>query len=298
MALPSGIGLLSIDNAKNRHGLELGYAQANLYLAPADRARTPTKAYNVCPMAGRCKAPCLYESGLASVYASVKESRIRKTREYFDDREGFLKKLRHDVERFITVARKNGYKPVLRLNGTSDIAWEDPKLGGGIYQDYPGVWKLDYTKIPQRVHDWLHGTPANGEWNVRNGGRGHFADIKKYSLTFSLGGTRDSAVKGVLDAGGNVAAVWLNTPLPASADAFDVTGGERLSLGREYPVIDGTENDLRFRDPHPVIVGLIARPATKKMDVGGHRMFLKNPASDGTGCGASFARYVAARGAR
>ena len=97
----------------------------------------------------------------------------------------------------------------------------------GIMEQFPSVTFYDYTKEKNRKR-----LPKN------------------YSLTFSRSEktTSDEWCKAI-DDGMNVAVVFRDT-LP------------KQWLG--VPVIDGTTHDLRFLDPKPCIVGLIAKGSAKK----------------------------------
>ena len=102
-------------------------------------------------------------------------------------------------------------------------------------EKFPNVQFYDYTKFPRRDRT----IPVN------------------YHLTFSLSGEPDSyeKAKAWFADGFNVAVVWHldeNGRLPSDF------------LGRR--VIDGDENDVRFRDPQGVIVGLKAKGAAVKAD--------------------------------
>ncbi len=129
-------------------------------------------------------------------------------------------------------AMKKDAQPVLRLNGTSDIAWEEL----GIPQEFPYVQFYDYTKSTLRVERFAglvgYGWPDN------------------YHLTFSRSEkTSDATVRGMLLGGVSVAVVFRGE-LPESF------------LG--VRVIDGTRDDWRFRDPEGVVVGLVAKARAKR----------------------------------
>lgn len=271
--IPSSLGLLSVTNAKTKKGFGRGYLTGVLYLAPHDEARDGGKAYNVCPFAGPCSKPCLWESGHGQ-FKKTQMARIRKTRRWFDlsTRIEFIDELRDSIAALIRRASALGMTPALRLNGTSDIRWERET---SLFQEFPGLIKYDYTKDPGRVDDWLRGSQGRG--TLRHNGAGAFHDVRNYSLTFSLGGTRDQRIPGFLQAGCNVAAAWsggdLRVPeskrqgLPPSTRRFRVINGSAIELGREYKVVDGDESDLRFLDPRGVIVGLTMKGKGKWVDL-------------------------------
>ena len=116
--------LLNIDNnAKTVKGQKYGFLTAILYLAPSNES-----GFNVCPQASKgCKRACLYSAGNGS-YPSVKLGRINKTRWYIQERETFINQLRKEIEKFIVKAKAKNLIPCIRLNGTSDISWENTGL--------------------------------------------------------------------------------------------------------------------------------------------------------------------------
>jgi hypothetical protein len=112
--------LLAIDtNAKTVKGQKIGFMTGILYLAPEKLS-----GYQVCPMASAgCKAACLNTAGRGS-FSNVQKSRIAKTKWYFEDRETFMAQLVKDVSALVRKAERDGFTPLVRLNGTSDIPWE------------------------------------------------------------------------------------------------------------------------------------------------------------------------------
>ena len=112
--------LLSVStDAKTVKGEKNGVLTGVLYLAPASLS-----GYQVCPSAtDGCIAACLYTAG-RGIYANVQKSRLERTRWFFEDRASFMAVLVADIQRLVRKATKDGMIPAVRLNGTSDIAWE------------------------------------------------------------------------------------------------------------------------------------------------------------------------------
>jgi hypothetical protein len=217
--------LLSIGNdAKTVKGEQVGIKTAILYLAPANLAN---KKVNLCPNASEgCKAACLFTAGRAK-FKNVVAARINKTNYFIEGNKEFLKQLEKEIKLFAYECELDGMIPAVRLNGTSDIAWE--RLID--FSSFPTVNFYDYTKSEERMISYLKGKFSSN-----------------YSLTFSKSECNDKAVSNVLLAGGNVAAVFGEVPTHY--------------LG--YPVIDGDKNDARFTDPKNVIIGLKAKGDAKK----------------------------------
>jgi hypothetical protein len=240
--------LLGIDtNYKTAKGQAYGYMTGILYLSPADLS-----GWNVCPQASKgCKAACLNTAGRGGMN-SVQASRLNKTRWYFTDRDGFMAQLVKDIRDLMIKANREGYTPVVRLNGTSDIPWERVPLTiegqrfANIMDAFPGVQFYDYTKITKRA--LAH---ARGEMP------------KNYHLTFSLTEENDRDAALVLGSNGNVAAVF-------TADAFGIVQdqGRAPLFGSWQPAVDADQSDLRFLDPRGVVCALKAKGKARKDNSG------------------------------
>jgi hypothetical protein len=216
--------LLNIDNNyKTVKGQKYGYKTAILYLAPSINS-----GFNVCPQASEgCKSACLYTSGHGR-FDNVKQGRINKTRWYIQERESFLIQLTKEIKNFVNNCKKNNFIPCVRLNGTSDISWENM----GILQEFPTVQFYDYTKVFKRMKMYCKGQmPSN------------------YHLTYSLNEDNKELAFEVLKMKGNISAVFRNY-LPTKYEG--------------YQVVNGDESDLRFLDKKNCIVGLIAKGDAKK----------------------------------
>ena len=217
--------LLSVGaDSKTIKGEKLFYLTGILYLAPARVAG----GINVCPHASAaCLLACLYTAGRGS-FNSVQLARINRTIMMQKNKSEFFSILAKDIERLIKKAKKKNFTPVVRLNGTSDIAWEKTP----ILKQFSSIQFYDYTKNPQRMEKFLQGKmPAN------------------YHLTFSRSESNGKESIDILLAGGSVAVVFANGLPP---------------IWKGFPVIDGDVSDLRFLDPRGVVVGLKAKGAARK----------------------------------
>lgn len=219
--------LLTISNPKLLKGKKLNYISAVLHLAPYNLS-----GFQVCPMADGCEFPCLNTAGRGGIIKKgeasnkIQEARIRKTREFFLDREAFMDSLYNDIRLFIKNAAKKGFIPAIRLNGTSDIAWEKIRVKNyrNIFEAFPDIQFYDYTKIPGREN-----LPKN------------------YNLTFSRSANNELNTLKEMQKGKNVAVVFDTIP-------------EKF-MGKR--VVDGDYTDLRFLDDENVIVGLKAKGKAK-----------------------------------
>lgn len=226
--------LLSVNaDAKTVKGTEYGVLTGILYLAPSDESGV----INTCPNASPgCRAACLFTAGRGA-FNNVKQGRIKKTLWFHRDRQGFLRQLIKDITALIKKANKAGMLAAVRLNGTSDIAWESLKMDGkNLMEHFPSINFYDYTKAPFRIAQYAMGKlPTN------------------YHLTFSRSETNQNEVDALWLTSVNVAIVFRGG-LPASYQ------------GRS--VVDGDVSDIRFNDPEGCIVGLKAKGRARKNDSG------------------------------
>ena len=224
------MSLLTVGNPKLIKGEKKGYQSFVLHLAPSNLS-----GYNTCPKAtAGCKQACLNTAGRGGIFKkgetsnTIQKARIRKTKDFFENREQFLDNLRANIKLGIKQAEKKGLIPAFRLNGTSDLSWEKYEVAEGknIFQMFPDVQFYDYTKVLGRK----------------------VSHIANYHLTFSQADGNIEDVIKAKEAGMNIATVFRTVP--------------ESHLGRT--VVNGDETDLRFLDPKNVIVGLKAKGKAKK----------------------------------
>ena len=225
--------ILTQGNAKIVKGEELGYVTKGIHFAPAQLS-----GFEVCQWRSKgCTASCLNTAGRGQMN-SIQQSRIAKTKLFFDKQFDFFAKLSKEISSSIKSATKKGMNSVFRLNLTSDISWEsvffneeEPKT---IFDKFPSIQFYDYTKSFKRMANFL--------------GK-HKQFPSNYHLTFSRSEHNDKLCEMVLEMGGNVAVVFRNQ-LPQT--------------WKGYEVVNGDENDLRFLDKQGVVVGLIEKGMAKK----------------------------------
>lgn len=170
-----------------------------------------------------CRDACLESAGRGAM-SNVAAGRQARTDYWHADRAGFLDQLRQELRAFVNTCKRQGVKPVARLNVLSDIDWEKH----GIPQEFPEILFYDYTKRAAR----LGKTPNN------------------YRLLFSYSG-REQYAKQVAIAEQSSApmAVVFNGPMP------------EFFRGRK--VINGDESDLVNTYAGRVVVGLVAKGKAK-----------------------------------
>lgn len=231
------MNLLSVgSDAKTVKGEKLGYYTGIQYLAPSDASG----AINTCPNASKgCREACLFTAGRAAMFKKINEARIRKTLMFVNQFDEYFQLLGKDIQALWKKANRDNMNVCIRLNGTSDVAWEnvkDKNKAMSIFEWFNDIEFYDYTKSLPRMLSFLRGEmPSN------------------YHLTFSRSENNQAKCEEVLENGGNVAVV------------FDKT------LPSEYigvKVINGDETDLRFLDEKNVIVGLKSKGKARKDNSG------------------------------
>ena len=215
-------------DSKTVKGEQHGYLTGILYLSPASLS-----GKNLCPHSSPgCRAACLYTSGRARTFPAINKARLRRSELFIKDRESFMIQLMGDIAKLESAAKKKGLKVAVRLNGTSDIPFENIKVfRKTLFEHFTKVRFYDYSKNPKRV--------------LEN-------KVKNYHLTFSLSESNVEVAKVVAAAGKNVAVVFRNKP----------------KTFWEKRVVDADSHDLRFLDPKGVICGLSAKGRAKKDKTG------------------------------
>jgi hypothetical protein len=218
--------LLSTANPKIQKGTKMGYLSFILHLAPSDLS-----GKNTCPKATPgCIAACLNTAGRGGMFKRgentnmIQKARIRKTVQFFFDRDQFMKDLYQDIVKAKKFAEKQGLIPVFRLNGTSDLSWEKYEVGTtglNLFQLFPTTQFYDYTKVLGRK----------------------VSQYPNYHLTFSKADGNDADVAEALMQGMSVVAVY--DAIPDGVPSAD-------------------ETDLRFLDPKGIMLGLKAKGRAKK----------------------------------
>lgn len=135
-------------NTKVRKSMKMGDVRiASLSLEPTKK---------LCPFAdvAGCFDKCIKSSGMAGVFPSVRKSRRAKTEWLETDPESFLEQLRKELHNFIKVCKRDGLKPVVRLNTFSDVKWEDLLDMTG---EFAEIFFYDYTKNAKRTVQQLEG---------------------------------------------------------------------------------------------------------------------------------------------
>ena len=144
---------------------------------------------------------------------------------YLFENELFMKNFYREIDNMVILAKKQGKRLALRLNGTSDLDWID------VYKKYPDIQFYEYTKRPDMVKKT--------------------ANIENVHMTFSrTEKTKDTTVQKMLLKGVNVAVVF-DDKREIPLKYYNVN------------VIDGDKHDRRFEDSQGSVVGLKLKGTNK-----------------------------------
>src|SRR5262249_51577453 len=120
--------IFSFTSAKAIKALSFGYLNAIHYMAP----HTLAGVGDLCPKASAgCRALCLGEhSGQAGMVKhdddmnSVRLSRRQKAKRFMHHRAEYMRDVVRSIELAELKANRSGKKLCVRMNGSTDIAWE------------------------------------------------------------------------------------------------------------------------------------------------------------------------------
>jgi hypothetical protein len=227
--------LLTTDNAKTIKGEDLGYKTLICYMSPH---KQNAFGRNLCPKATPgCMSSCLFTAGRGA-FSNVKIGRLRKSEFFLSNKELFMEQLVTEIKK--AIRNKKDKNICVRLNGTTDIPFENIKVGGfdNIMSMFPSIQFYDYTKVFARLKKELP---------------------KNYHLTFSRAETESNHKETLLalQMGFNVAVVFNvkdETELPSQYQGFKV--------------INGDMHDLTFLHDKNTIIGLKAKGQARKDTTG------------------------------
>ena len=160
----------------------------------------------------------------------INDSRITKTKLFFEHREFFMKWLIYEIKAAQRKAIRMTYAFSIRINNTSDINPEDFQLDGkNILEIFNEVQFYDYTKVKERI-DLM-------------------TKYNNYDVTYSYTGYNLTECQKMLLNKIKVAVVFKLIP-----ENF---------MG--YKVIDGDKYDMRYRD-EAVVIGLKYKRVRTKLN--------------------------------
>lgn len=190
--------LFTVNNPKTIKSQKVGYFQIILHLSPHTLS-----GYNTCKWSTHsCRTLCLNSSGFAGRMDNIQKKRIERTKMLFEDEKNFLKLLDSEIDFYKHYASIKGLQLLVRLNGTSDINWDDYLIEGkSLYERHLDTVFINYTKNLNYI------PKTNNHYVV-------------YSLQ------RNSINKGLelLKEGKTVAGVFTN--VPKEYMGWEITGGD------------------------------------------------------------------------
>ena len=203
----------------------------NLSLAPFTMN---SRGINLCAKASKgCAIACIFDTGLGSVYQSIKKSRLFKSEYYVTNKTGFLSQLAKEIGN--KIKNNKGSELFFRLNTFSDL-------------DFVGILKnrelFDYTTTPENVYFY--------DYSAILGKAVKYFNDPKYTVTFSRKEDNENEVEIALQLGIPVAMVF---------------AGEFPKYYKGVPVVDGDKTDVEMiKYKTGIVLGLKAKGTEAKKD--------------------------------
>lgn len=236
-----------------------------LHLAPSD-----VSGVNVCAGAGNCRKICLHFAGNPVYMTNKQAARIRRTLALAADKQGFARLI---VCSILDKLTKHEGKPIaIRLNGTSDIAWENvdftitPELATFCRIKWGAILPLGKRNIFEVFNFMRSNTGENVIFYDYTKIKRNWAECGRlgYHLTFSFDGWDNASnlklCRDALNHGVNIAAAFnlkRGQELPQYVSAARLFGDNPTFSGRVLYVQDGDLTDYRPSDaPGGSIIGL------------------------------------------
>jgi len=216
-----------------------------LHLSPSNQSGI----INVCPNALNCAKLCLHHSGNPLYYSSKIKSRINKTYAYSKSPNDFINLL---ILNIIRNLRK--YKDIaIRLNGTSDILWEnieiyiDASLSNFIYEKfkysinsgyYENIFEVFKNESFLRFYDY---SKMKRDYNK-------IRKYNNYHITFSFdGASNNKNIDLCFDAMENF--VNIASVINIKKSEYIPNEFKSIVFNKTFKTFDGDMDDERFNDP-------------------------------------------------
>lgn len=216
-----------------------------MYLSPSDEMSTVLgiKKFTTCGNETKlCRSACLKNTGKMTFKTSI-NARVMRTALFYAYPIEFLDALIDEIFSEDRISSQKGFNLQVRLNGTSDIPWENFINMGVLIQD---------TRALKCFYDY-------SKWKTRQ-------STEHYKLIYSV--AENSKIEDVLEflALGSIAVV------------VDAKSHKNLIELKSPYIIDGDISDHRPQDPIGSIVILKFKPSTKKKENNekDHTGFIKN----------------------
>lgn len=241
---------------------------------------------NMCPSATKgCMAVCLATAGQMGLPSPV-GAQVKRQIVFKQNRPAFMAILVAGIARLYGQARKRRARLGIRLNVTSDLAWEtfpvtiDPWMSRFLAKygikakagNYPNIMRVfknvqfhDYTKVFGRMAAFIEGRmPRNYHltWSLAE-----TAANREMALAVLLSKTSTVSVPfdivaGKMKPGETIEKKFKRFPLPKTLTFIAADGA-----GYTFPVTDADKHDMRPKDPKGTISGLrfkVPKPRGRK----------------------------------
>lgn len=214
---------------RKSEGNQTEYRVFSVSLSPDDYAETGRS--NCSHSVPNCVRACVGSPavGMARVFKSIMDSRVKKTMYLQKNRPAFLSQLSRELAKIEARNIAEGYATCVRLNAFSEIRYESAQFGS-IPQRHPGIVFYDYCADLRRLEA--------------------VSAIPNYHLTGSYKGLHNATdCEHALRSGHNVAYVFAQHGPYSGRHAMRQRIPNRWKIGGEwYQCIDGDETDFRFLD--------------------------------------------------
>ena len=262
--------LLTINqDPKTIKGTKKGYITAIIYMSPAELS-----GKNLCSFStAGCREVCLNISG-RGVFNYIQQSRFNRARYFITDKINFLNNLTLRISNFIAYAERKELTPVIRLNGTSDIPYENIKIKLNDLLEYK---KLENTKHKKIFESFITRDFYIESLNIMD----IFPDVQFYDYTkFPLNKRPKAISQANYDLtfsraeNNEVNALdYMKNNCGRSAFVFSHKLPKKY---KGFKVINADETDLRFLEPKNIISGLIFKGTKKNLTAGINSGFVIN----------------------
>ena len=262
--------LLTINqDPKTIKGTKKGYITAIIYMSPAELS-----GKNLCSFStAGCREVCLNISG-RGVFNYIQQSRFNRARYFITDKINFLNNLTLRISNFIAYAERKELTPVIRLNGTSDIPYENIKIKLNDLLEYK---KLNNNKHKKVFTAFIQNNGIKESLNIMD----IFPDVQFYDYTkFPL----NKRPKAISQANYDLTFSRAENNEVNALDYMALNGGRSAfvfshklpTYYKGFKVIDADKTDLRFLEPKNVISGLIFKGTKKNLTAGINSGFVIN----------------------
>tara|TARA_Y100000590_G_C15742779_1_gene1020875 strand:+ start:463 stop:1299 length:837 start_codon:yes stop_codon:yes gene_type:complete len=254
--------LLTINqDPKTSKGTSKGYITAIIYMAPASLS-----GKNVCSFStAGCRAVCLNMAGRGQ-FNYIQQSRLNRTRYFLNDRVNFLNNLTLRISNFIEYAKRKELTPVIRLNGTSDIPYENIKIKLNDLLQYK---KLNNNKHKKVFTAFIQKDGIKESLNIMDIFKNiQFYDYTKYPQTRRPNAIKQANYDLTFSRAENNETEALEYMRTNSGRASFVFSEKLPEYYKGFKVIDADKTDLRFLEPKNVITGLVFKGSKKTLKEG------------------------------